>query len=130
MSAVVSASADNEWLPDERHCPSWCEGGHAQAFAEGCGWESSQEHTGDGGGAVLTELAYAGRPVREWGGGWNLRAMQRPLGPSGGSWGPPLIRLHVDESDLHRRVEIALTSGEARVLARQLEALADRLDLP
>ena len=122
---------DNEWLPDARSCPSWCDKAHTDALAEGTGWEDSRQHRTSGGAEVLTELGYADRPVRVWGAGWDLTAKQRPSTRGGGSWGPPLIGLDVNESSIvpGRRAAIELTSGEARVLAAQLAAMADRLDL-
>lgn len=126
-----TTNPDEEWLPD--HCPAWCDGvgAHAVPLAEGCGWYASQQHSSSGSGDCLSELTYAGRPVREWGGGWDMHAEQRPLGPNGGYWGPALIHIDVTESDApaRRRALLKLTSGEARTLARQLIALADRLDL-
>jgi hypothetical protein len=119
----------NEWLPDSRHCPSWCDRTHAEALVEGNGWEDSQVHRTYGGGDCLTGLTHAERPVRDWGGSWNLDAQQRPLNEHGGFWGPPLITLGVSSAAADLYTNLELTSGEARVLARQLIALADKLDL-
>ena len=77
-------SADNEWLPDR--CPPWCEGGHAEALAEGNSWEESQEHVGGGFGDVLQELRNpidkrVTRPAS--GAGRDLGLRQRPSDPNG-----------------------------------------------
>lgn len=136
MSAevVAPANVDNEWLPDR--CPPWCEGGHAEALSEGNSWEDSQEHRGGGFGDVLQELR---NPIdkrvtrRAAGAGWDLGLRQRPGGPDGLSKGDePRVVLEAssDLNDDYKRVELHLTSGEARVMAAQLIALADALDMP
>lgn len=125
MSAA-EGTPDNEWLPDPRHCPSWCSKTHAEAYAEGNGWESSQVHICSGGGENLSGLTYAGRHVRDWGGGWDLTVEQRPLSERGGYWGPPLVKVSVSAGG--RGCLLELTAGEALVLARQLTALVDRLE--
>jgi len=43
---TVADREDREWLPIDRSCPSWCNREHAQALAEGNGWEDSKEHQG------------------------------------------------------------------------------------
>ena len=126
MTALAAENPDDQWLPD--HCPDWCAGAHATALAEIGDWGSAQ-HLRGGGGECLPELNYAGRPCREFGAGWDLTATQRPLGPNGGLWGPALIEFSAHEADIKKRVNLRLTSGEARVLARQLVAMADLLDL-
>lgn len=128
MSAA-EIETDNEWLP--QHCPKWCDGQHAQAVAEGNSWESSQQHLCSGSGEVLSEINYADRPVRPWGGGWGLTATQRPLGEHGGNWGPPLINLDINGPLIEGRergLTLHLTTGEALVLARHLVALVDRVE--
>lgn len=123
-----SASANNEWLPD--HCPPWCEGGHAEVFAETENWTDAQKHHRSAGGGSLSEIRNQidGRIERPGGGGWNLHAEQTAM-PTGGYLTVETIHLHVDAAGFRDHVTLALTTGEARVLARQLEALADRLDL-
>jgi hypothetical protein len=118
----------NEWLPE--HCPPWCEGGHAQALVEGNGWESSQQHFASGGGDSFDEIRNQidHRVIRPGGGGWDLTARCTPF-YGGGSKTATTINLEIhDQQD--KRVDAAFTTGEARVLARQLIALADKIDLP
>ena len=132
MSALLAAEdSDNDWLPNPGLCPSWCDGdaAHAVPLAEGCGWADSQQHSASGYDVGLPEILYAGRPCREFGGGWDTHVEQRPLGRDGGYWGPAFIHAVFREPDNRKRATLQLTSGEARVLARQLIALADRLDL-
>lgn len=129
MTATVDRpELDNKWLPD--HCPPWCAQEHAVALAEGCSWESAQKHHRGAGGDCLDELRNSqdGRVMRPGGGGWNLHAEQTPM-YGGGYLTVATVNLAVDSPDRKGRIELALTSGEARVLARQLVALADRLDL-
>lgn len=117
-----------EWLPKD--CPSWCDREHAVALAENPNeWAFAQAHFAAGTGECLSEITYAGRPCRPWGGGWDLYVEQEPLHENGGAWGPALIHLDAREPDFEQRVMLKLTSGEARVLARQLVAYADRVDL-
>jgi hypothetical protein len=130
MSALLAAeNPDDEWLPN--HCPSWCDGNdaHAVPLSEGCGWEDAQQHSASGPGEVLSEIRHAGRTCREFGGGWNMHLQQQPL-PMGGYAGPPFVHVALDGPAAGERLTLQLTSGEARVLARQLVAMADRLDLP
>ena len=129
---VTPPSADNEWLPDR--CPPWCEGGHAEALAEGNSWEDSQEHRGGGFGDVLQEIRNpidrrVTRPAD--GGGWDLGLRQRPRDPNGlAKCDEPRVVLEANGAGFRERVELHLTSGEARVMAAQLIALADALDMP
>lgn len=129
MTAIdVRPELETEWLPT--HCPPWCDREHAVALAEGCGWETSQKHRMGAGGDCLDEIRGqgGGRVMRPGGGGWNLHAEQTPM-YGGGYLTAATVNIIVDSPDRKSRIELALTSGEARVLARQLVALADRLDL-
>jgi hypothetical protein len=67
MTAVEVDNA-NEWLPDTRTCPTWCDKAHAEALAESNGWEQSQLHHSSAGGEVLVGLPHADRHVRGFGG--------------------------------------------------------------
>jgi len=127
MTTSPTAERTNEWLPE--HCPTWCEGQHAESYAECGDWEGAQLHTRGGGGGVLSQITYAGRHCRDYGAGWDLTATQRPLGPTLGYWGPELIELEVYDEGFQNKVRLSLTTGEARVIARQLVAMADLLDL-
>lgn len=98
--------------------------------------EDSQEHRGGGFGDVLQELRNpidkrVTRPAS--GAGWDLGLRQRPGGPDGlGKCDEPRVVLEAsgDLGEDYKRVELHLTSGEARVMAAQLIALADALDMP
>lgn len=111
-------SADIEWLPD--YCPSWCDGAHAEAYAESGDWVSAQQHLHGGSGGALAEITWAGRHCRDFGAGWDLTATQRPLGPHGGYWGPELIDFEVHDTDRKNHVTLSLTTGEARVCTSAL----------
>lgn len=118
---------DHEWLPQS--CPSWCEGGHAQSVVEGNTWEESQLHLLTRGGGSFDEIRNQvdHRVIRPGGGGWDITARCKPF-HSGGDETTETISLGIhDQQD--QRVDAAFTTGEARVLARRLIALADKLDL-
>jgi hypothetical protein len=118
---------DNEWLPT--HCPHWCQGGHAVAYAEGCGWEISQRHSRGGGGDFLPELRNPidHRVMRHGGGGYDLTAEQTPM-RNGGYQTVETINLRANDAE-GNMLTLVLTTGEARTLARQLIALTDAVDL-
>ena len=136
MSAepITAPNEDNEWLPDR--CPAWCEGGHAEALAEGNSWVESQEHGGGGFGDVVHEIRNpidkrVTRPAA--GAGWQITLRQRPGAPNGlAMCDEPRVVLEAgsDLDEDYKCVELHLTSGEARVMAAQLVALADALDMP
>jgi len=68
------------------------------------------------------------RVIRPGGGGWDLTARCQPYRGGGLKTAQAIhLELH-DQQD--QRCDAAFTTGEARVLARQLIALADKLDLP
>ena len=68
------------------------------------------------------------RVVRPGGGGWDLTARCRPY-YGGGIRTTEAIHLeHHDQQG--KQCDAAFTTGEARVLARQLIGLADKIDLP
>ncbi len=78
-------TTDREWLPNDRSCPSWCNGEHAQSLAEGNGWEDSQEHQGDSHEHMLEEHRNPvdHRVTRTGGAKWSMypRLRQRPPEP-------------------------------------------------
>lgn len=120
-------SADNKWLPT--YCPDWCDGGHAEALADSGDWSDAQEHVGGGPGGYLELLLNPidKRVMRPGGAGWDLDIRQRPMKGSG-FLDEATVNLCVSDHG-RSRLELHLTSGEARVLARQLAAMADRIDL-
>ena len=71
-------------------------------------------------------MLFAGRHVREWGGGWDLNVQQRPM-RDGGYWGPPLIHLRMSDAG-PGGITLELTTGEALVLARHLAVMVDKLE--
>ncbi|HWJ12003.1 MAG TPA: hypothetical protein VNS46_21650 [Nocardioides sp.] len=120
-------SADSRWLPT--HCPSWCDGDHAEVYADSEDWEAAQEHVAGGPGGCLDIMLNPidKRIVREGGAGWELDIRQRAM-EGGGLLDEATINLEIHASD-YSRINLHLTTGEARVLARQLVAMADRVDL-
>lgn len=120
-------SADNKWLPT--YCPGWCDGDHAEVLADGADWTDAQEHVGGGPGGYLGLLLNPidKRVVRPGGAGWDLDIRQRPMKGSG-FLDEATVNLYLRDDD-RSRLELHLTSGEARVLARQLATMADRIDL-
>lgn len=115
-----------EKLP--KRCPSWCVGQHAEALEEGNDLESSSGHlAGDLAMFARQILTSDQTQVRPFAGGFNLNltAAHRAGAPH---WDVPMIDIDVHSAD-YNRAQIALTSGEARVLARQLIHFADLADL-
>lgn len=109
---------DRQRLPER--CPSWCNNQHAQALEEGCGLQEASMHYGpDYGVTASTSSHNAYTNVQ-------LTAEHDPA-----FWKAPIIGLeaHLWIDGALRRTEVPLTTGEARVLARQLLHLADLADL-
>jgi hypothetical protein len=65
---------------------------------------------------------------RRGGARWSAHVQQDPTIP-GGYGGPPTIQFTVSTIRRAEWVKLPLTSGEARILAAQLEHLADLIDL-
>jgi hypothetical protein len=125
--SIPSISKHTPGLPT--WCRSWCVGTHKQALEEGCTVEESRLHrSADVGGQTADLVNHrAQRLDRPGGGAWDLQLYADP-GPEPHYYGLPLVKLEVRE-DLGR-VELSLTSGEARTLAAQLLHYADTADLP
>lgn len=137
------APQDADQLPG--YCPPWCESGtegHRQSLEEGCVAEDASRHLSeDVGGTVRPIAAPLGGMSRSQHGTWqvSIQADHLHVGPqdSRGHVGLPLVRLdlleweenHGDHRDHTISLDLDLTSGEARTLARQLLHLADRIDL-
>ena len=122
-------STDNRWLPS--HCPSWCDNDHAEVFADSEDWEAAQEHVGGGPGGYLSVMLNPidKRVIRAGGAGWDLDIRQRAM-ESGGFLDEATVNLDIRPAGgPASRAQLQLTSGEARTLARQLVAMADRIDL-
>lgn len=104
-------------------CPSWCVGSHEQALEEGCSLEDASVHYGPDLAVVVGDPYTKGGVVNV-----QVRA------PQGERWmGRPVVdvevRLWGEHLGDHKTAGLALTSGDARVLARQLLHLADLIDL-
>lgn len=112
--------SERDRLP--KRCPSWCEGLHVEALEEGCDFATASAHTGP-------DYSLAVRPHGgvEVTGGVHTQVSAQPR-EGGDWWDVPLIRLETYDRD-RSRCMVPLTSGQARVLARQLLHLADLIDL-
>ena len=96
-----------------RHCPDWCDGDELQEHLEMECDGTPHTHFAGGGDGLLHEIRHEGRTLRPQS-GWDLTATQ-PLRLGS----IPLLRLNVDGQ---------LTTAEARVMARHILAMADRID--
>jgi len=130
-STDTPVTSDREWLPTDQSCPSWCNREHAQALAEGNGWEDSKEHQGHSFEYMLGghRNPVDHRVMRAGGAKWILYPRVRPWARAGGRADEETVRLEVEDADYTASVTLKLTSGVARIMARQLLRLADQLDL-
>ncbi|WP_109507223.1 hypothetical protein [Nocardioides speluncae] len=121
-----SQNNDDEWLPEL--CPPWCTADHAAVYAESGDWVLAQLHTRSGGSDFLDEIRNPidGRVMRRGGGEYQLRAEQEASPTGRGFLTTPVVNLRVTGPPA---VAVELTTGEARSLARQLEHLADAVEL-
>ena len=100
-----------------KRCPSWCIGSHAQALEEGCTLEEASVH-------AAPDLC-----TRAPGRGDVAVFLRAEHNTSAGHWRSPLVEVFVSDEAFKNRAAVELTTGEARVLARQLLHLADLADL-
>lgn len=118
-----------------RQCPSWCDGPamHLSGLEEGCDLAESSQHRGPEYYVRVSPLAGNDQPAaREVSGVTNvyLKAEHSLLGGL-----QPMIEVRLASwepaapSGRKSEAMLPLTSGEARSLARQLERLADLVDL-
>ncbi|WP_375481262.1 helix-turn-helix transcriptional regulator [uncultured Jatrophihabitans sp.] len=134
-------TSDQGMHPFPEHCPKWCDRDQHLQFAE----ESEGLYTADeisahyrhGGNHSLAELrnGVSHEIERDGRGTWTLTTRQHLREPWRGHAGmasPPLVELFVTDPGLGSgyRATLNLTTGEARVLAAQIVALCDRVDLP
>lgn len=131
IEALDEIDRRKELMP--KHCPSWCIGDHERAIEEGCDVKSAAGHLSADVGHYLPDLrnAIANRLDRPGNAGWRLVLVAGWPGPSD----MPLVEVELHEwTDIERREvtsrSMFLSSGEARTLAAQLVAMADKLDLP
>ena len=109
-------------------CPSWCTTEHHSYVEDG---DDPLEHWGPTRGMDLPTIhnQVDGRVERDGGGGCEMYLGQRSIGDGGlGYEGGPTVELQTRDINRNRAI-VKLTSGEARTLARQLESLADVIDL-
>jgi hypothetical protein len=115
-------------------CPTWCSGQHEQALIEGCDFDDAARHISRDSGGYLHRISneYTGEVLREAGGSWNAELRQstrlfHAIPTDAVGLGLPLVNLDVREvrEDRHERVELSLTTGEARSLAAALLRLAE-----
>lgn len=127
MSAATTDSVDQfiedrEQLPTA--CPSWCVGQHVQALEEGCGLEDSSRHvSADYGMSVQTGDVTGNTTVQALADPPVLGRQHARLELEVSVW--PSLRRPLEVT----RTRMSMTSGDARVLARQLLHLADLIDL-
>lgn len=111
---------DTGWFDDPAYCPRWCIGGHRDALEEGIPAEAAATHMSHALGGILYELSGWGRTMRPNSGSWQIQLTRQPNSDGRGFAGPPIVHLQA--------IELPLTAGEARSLAAQLVALADKAD--
>lgn len=101
-------------------CPSWCSGQHVQALEEGCMPEEAAIHHGPD-FVVTSRSSNEGASIRT-----SLTAEHHTS-----LWRAPVVEVEttLGAGDDWRHVTVPLSSGEARVLARQLLHIADLVDL-
>lgn len=120
------------WFFDpERNCPSWCDSGHAQACHEFDDLAAAAVHMSADFSHYLPTMTRAGNVEREGGGRWDVHLVMTPRDVMTNPLGLSLVRVRLDEDygAGHGHVELDLSTGEARTLAAQLLALADKADL-
>lgn len=121
---------------DEDMCPPWCDRGHVEYGRENDGLLPAvavTEHRGGSGEGSLDELRnyVSGSVFRVGGAHWDVsiaQELQPPYDRGSGYATPELVELHIASHEA-RNAQMSMTTGEARVLAAQLLALADRVDL-
>lgn len=136
LSTVMSADAGV--IPVPRYCPAWCDREqHLTFISENDGLDSAEEltmHRRFVDGPIFLPEIRTGvdkRTERAAGGYVEMCAAQRLLPPyadGAGFASQPLLEVTVAD-DEHSRTSVALTTGEARVLALKLTALCDLVDL-
>jgi hypothetical protein len=105
------------------NCPAWC-GGHDDDYALPPG--IAEEHVGGGDGQHLREIrnVHGSYVSREDSGSWHLYAREQVRLDN--CQMTPLVELTVDDGA--EGTTLAMTTGEARVLAAHLLRYADRVD--
>jgi hypothetical protein len=115
------------------HCPSWCED-HATYLDESKGLledDDIRTHRSIPHEGHLHEIRFGnGHIARDGGGIWMLEVHRTELA-KGFYTAPALVSLAVINDGLgeNSRTFIELTSGDVRVLAAQLVAMADKIDM-
>lgn len=118
MTATESRDALDRFIEDRKmlpgSCPSWCGESHAQALEEGATVREASRHYGP-------EFFVLADSERRTAGHVNIHLMSDHR--ETGWWGTPMVQVSVDSG------EVALNTGQVRILARQLLHLADTADL-
>lgn len=114
-----------------KQCPSWCIGQHVDALEEGSELADASRHVSADLGVVARPTYRRGQKVTH-----NvLGSVRTEIFAAQGErhWETPVIELEAslwnDDYTDREHATMPLTSGEARVLARQLIHLADLVDL-
>lgn len=112
-------------------CPDWCLGEHEQALEEGCTPHEAAVHTSADRADRLNELVnhHTGDVIRPGGPRYSLRV--RADGDDMFA-GLPTVDLEIEErrgEEQYVGIDLHMTGGEARTMARLLEHYADLADL-
>lgn len=100
-----------------KRCPSWCINTHEQALEEGNDLPDSSRHVA---GDYCTQVPQRGHLELY---------MTAPHDERTGHWRRAVIEIRVTDDALKQSAALELTTGEARVIVRQLIHLADQADL-
>lgn len=108
------------------HCPPWCTENHYAAAAEGNEEVRHYSVALDGVAHVLRNHV-SGEVVRDTGGSWDMTIFQQVRADGHGS--PAWLDFSLTGHDGRTGIGLSLSGGEARAMAAQLMALADKMDL-
>lgn len=116
------------WFDDPSSCPDWCVGQHRQALDEGNTVQYAARHMSVDRMGLLTEIRWHEQVWRPMAGSWDVWMERMPSDVDRGVGGMDLIQLHARGADdwPSENVTLQLTAGEARQLAAQLVAFADK----
>lgn len=114
-----------------KRCPAWCIGQHVDALEEGADLADASRHVSTDYAVVVRPQYKRGREVQQE----ILGSVRTEIFAAQGEhhWESPVIELETSmwnaDCSNRERAAIPLSSGDARVLSRQLLDLADRIDL-
>jgi hypothetical protein len=123
----------SSFTPPTSH-PTWCDVQRHQAVRdeyEDLDPVEARKHFNTAGAGLLLELRWGRHVIRDAGCSWQLSLEQAPRGDdqTGGDTGLPFIVLQTSDPGVTQGCVLNLTSGEARTLAAQLLAAANKVDL-